>query len=833
MNNRHQEVNSSNSLDFKVNHHHHQNQNHKSNYQHYQPNQLQLQHQLQLQQKHRHHHQQQQQHHHHDTIRLDQERQYQTSNQAHHSISFLPLSPTLPGSPSLSAAICNSTNSQIQSNLNSIQLPPINTLNLINSPTPSINSFHLITNTIPQSNSSTSTSTINPTTTTTATTTATAITSTDNPIGISSIHPISFNTGFHHITLPNQMSAYYHHHHHHHHHHHNNNNPFYNQQSLKHSKSHSFNQHHPQSLIQSPNPNQLDHSSSSNPHLDHQAHMKPTTSTSCSTISLASSPTISTCYEIHHPEPQWITFHHQHHPNSPINQSQHQSNLNHSNCKNRSSPTSSATSNSSHPLLSPTTTIETSSSNNPSPWTPEHTKSATSPHSHHVNHYQHLSSLNKSSSDDRSQHLPSQLMDYQKISPLHHLPSDLQSQHQLEPSNISHSRSNQTALQPSQSAPRSHLPTTSAPSRIESIPFIPKHIPTSPPISEDRPRSVYRKGAQFGLSLSDFEVICTLGTGTFGKVLLVRLRSQHNQFYAMKVLSKVEIVRLKQVEHMNSEKDLLALVSSQSDAKFCVSLNCTFQDERNLYMMLEFVQGGELFSHLRRAGRFTSDVARFFAANVLLALQGLHELDIVYRDLKPENILLGPNGYIKLTDFGFAKKVPDRTWTLCGTPEYLAPEIIQSKGHGKPADWWAFGVLLYEMLSGFPPFFCSDGSGPFGIYEKILSGELGFPSHIDPLAQDLISRLLTSDRSKRLGNLKGGGFDVRDHPWFAGVDWDALSRQTIRAPILPRIGVPGDSSNFEKYPEVRLEDLPGMMRSHGTQVNPSVSDPYGHLFESF
>lgn len=166
--------------------------------------------------------------------------------------------------------------------------------------------------------------------------------------------------------------------------------------------------------------------------------------------------------------------------------------------------------------------------------------------------------------------------------------------------------------------------------------------------SDHQSISVSCKGAQFGLSLADFEVICTLGTGTFGKVLLVRLRHRPSQYYAMKVLAKVEVVRLKQVEHMNSEKDLLALVSAgvghhPGPNPFCVTLVCTFQDERNLYMMLEFVQGGELFSHLRRAGRFTADVARFFAANVLLALQGLHELDIVYRDLKPENILLGPN----------------------------------------------------------------------------------------------------------------------------------------------------------------------------------------------
>lgn len=164
----------------------------------------------------------------------------------------------------------------------------------------------------------------------------------------------------------------------------------------------------------------------------------------------------------------------------------------------------------------------------------------------------------------------------------------------------------------------------------------------------------------------------------------------------MKMLKKAEVVRLKQVEHINSEKEILA----QINHPFLVNLYCTFQDDRNLYMLLEYVVGGELFSHLRRAGKFSNETTMIYAGEIVLALEYLHSLDIIYRDLKPENLLLDEEGHIRITDFGFAKKVEDRTWTLCGTPEYLAPEIIQSKGHGKAVDWWALGILIYEMLAG-------------------------------------------------------------------------------------------------------------------------------------
>ncbi|PWN51721.1 Pkinase-domain-containing protein [Violaceomyces palustris] len=333
--------------------------------------------------------------------------------------------------------------------------------------------------------------------------------------------------------------------------------------------------------------------------------------------------------------------------------------------------------------------------------------------------------------------------------------------------------------------------------------------------------------AKAGFGLQDLEVLETLGTGTFGRVLLVRLRGADpnlpESYFAMKVLEKSEVIRLKQVEHVNSEKQILGQVSNP----FLVNLFCTFQDSRNCYMLMEYVVGGEIFSYLRRAGRFTCDVARFYISTIVIAIEYLHSRDIVYRDLKPENLLIDDRGYTKITDFGFAKRVKDRTWTLCGTPEYLAPEIIQSQGHGKAVDWWALGILLFEMLAGYPPFY---DQKPIRIYEKILQNQISFPDHIDPISRDLIRSLLTTDRSKRLGNLRGGAGDVKNHTWFQGVDWAELAAGNIRPPIIPFNKRAGDTSNFSKYAPVDLSSMPGLIDEEADRNNP---DPHRYLFPTF
>ncbi|KAL2693843.1 hypothetical protein Neosp_000409 [[Neocosmospora] mangrovei] len=317
-------------------------------------------------------------------------------------------------------------------------------------------------------------------------------------------------------------------------------------------------------------------------------------------------------------------------------------------------------------------------------------------------------------------------------------------------------------------------------------------------------------------SLGDFDILRTLGTGSFGRVHLVQ--SKHNQrFYAVKVLKKAQVVKMKQVEHTNDERRMLADVKHP----FLITLWGTFQDTKNLYMVMDFVEGGELFSLLRKSGRFPNPVAKFYAAEVTLALEYLHSKNVIYRDLKPENLLLDRHGHLKITDFGFAKRVPDKTWTLCGTPDYLAPEVVSNKGYNKSVDWWSLGILIYEMLCGYTPFW--DSGSPMKIYENILKGKVKYPAYVNADAQNLLERLITADLTKRLGNLYGGPADVKNHPWFAEVTWDRLARKDIDAPYTPPVKAgAGDASQFDRYPE----DPEKYGQTGG-------SDEFGHLFTEF
>jgi len=322
------------------------------------------------------------------------------------------------------------------------------------------------------------------------------------------------------------------------------------------------------------------------------------------------------------------------------------------------------------------------------------------------------------------------------------------------------------------------------------------------------------KGFVFGLS--DFDLLTTIGTGTFGRVRLAKAKNTNliNIPLAIKILKKSELLRLKQVEHVKAEKDILAMV----DHPFIINLITSFQDDKRIYMIMEYINGGELFSYLRKEGRLRNDHGRFYAGEIVLALGFLHSFHIAYRDLKPENLLLDSEGHIKITDFGFAKIVEERTWTLCGTPEYLAPELIQSKGHGMAVDWWALGILIFEMLAGHPPFY---DEHPFGIYQKVLGARVDFPRHLDLRAKDMIKRFLTHDRAKRFGCLKGGVEDVKKHKWFKGLEFDLLPSRRVQAPFIPSVRSPDDTSLFDRYPESTNIDPPALTAKEA------------HLFDDF
>lgn len=299
------------------------------------------------------------------------------------------------------------------------------------------------------------------------------------------------------------------------------------------------------------------------------------------------------------------------------------------------------------------------------------------------------------------------------------------------------------------------------------------------------------------IRFQDLEQLRIVGTGQFGLVRVVR-HVITGQVYALKVMHKGPITESKQVEHVVNERDIL----EEANHPFCVGLVNAYQDQSSLYLLQEWVPGGELFHHLDLEGSFDEPTAMFFAANVLLALEFLHSKGIVYRDLKPENLLLDVDGYIKVADFGFAKKIGrERTFTICGTPDYQAPEVIMRRGTSKAADYWGLGVLIFEMLVGDPPFKSVSGD-PWDTFRRTLSGRFYVPNFISAEAADLIYKLLQVNPERRLGSGRGGAEDIKHHRWFAQVDWAGLKEKTIPAPIKPRLRNMLDTSNFDVFDNV-------------------------------
>ena len=305
--------------------------------------------------------------------------------------------------------------------------------------------------------------------------------------------------------------------------------------------------------------------------------------------------------------------------------------------------------------------------------------------------------------------------------------------------------------------------------------------------------------------LNAFEIMQTIGIGSYGKVCLCKYKKNQKP-YVIKMLNKSEIIRTKQVDHVFNEYNILSFVNHPFIAEL---KGVNVKDPKYLYFFLEYIPGGELFSILRKNRTFPIEQTKFYLAHIIIIFEYLHSKNIIYRDLKPENILIKENGYIKLTDFGYAKilDVASKTFTLCGTPGYLAPEIILNKGHNKAVDWWTVGIFLYELLVGIDPFNDDD---PMQIYQNIVKGKIIFPTNINKKAKSLIKHLLVSDISKRYGCLKGGVKDIIEHNFFHGFDWRGLIMQKIEAPYIPEVKGKFDTSNYHESKDNAFEENEGV-----------------------
>ena len=293
--------------------------------------------------------------------------------------------------------------------------------------------------------------------------------------------------------------------------------------------------------------------------------------------------------------------------------------------------------------------------------------------------------------------------------------------------------------------------------------------------------------------INDYYIGDTIRILPLGRVKTAK-NKKNNELIALKILNKSSIVKTKQKPHIYNEFKILHDIDHPSIISI-LSLN---QDEKYMYFAFEFIPGGELFNLLKVENKFSLEKAQFYAGQIVFVLEYLHSKNIIYRNLKPENILINKNGYIKITDFSLSKKIEDRTYTMCGTPGYLAPEIILNKGYGLSVDWWAFGILLYEMICGVDPFSDED---TMKTYENILEGKIKFSSDFDEKSRSLIKHLLEPDLSKRYGNLKNGVDDIKNHDFFKSMNWDKLLKQEIDAPFIPKIKGDNELKYYNIYPD--------------------------------
>lgn len=328
---------------------------------------------------------------------------------------------------------------------------------------------------------------------------------------------------------------------------------------------------------------------------------------------------------------------------------------------------------------------------------------------------------------------------------------------------------------------------------------------------------------------SDFEFHKVIGKGSFGKVLLARHKTEKT-VHAVKVLNKVAIMKRNEARHIMSERNVLL---KNIKHPFLVSLRYSFQTNDKLYFVLDYVNGGELFFHLQKERHFSEPRAKFYAAEIASAIAYLHSQNIIYRDLKPENLLLDCDGHIKLTDFGLCKEnigdasgkrndpdapMKSTTSTFCGTPEYLAPEVLRKQPYTKAVDWWCLGAVLYEMLFGLPPFYSRDTAK---MYDAILHEPLRIRNSVSKPAQYLLDGLLQKNPSNRLGTANDFG-DLVNHEFFASLSWADLEAKKIQPPFKPNVKGALDTSQLD--PEFTREAVPASVGRSVGVISASVQD---------
>ena len=310
---------------------------------------------------------------------------------------------------------------------------------------------------------------------------------------------------------------------------------------------------------------------------------------------------------------------------------------------------------------------------------------------------------------------------------------------------------------------------------------------------------------------SDFEKLKLLGKGSFGKVYLIR-QKKTEKLYAMKILSKEYLKEKNEQEHTKTERQLL----SQLNNPFIINLYYAFQNEKYLFLISDFIQGGDLFFHLRRECFFSNEKSRFYICELILALEYLHKKNMIYRDLKPENILIDKNGHIKLTDFGLAKIIDKKNikLTICGTPQYIAPEVFKEK-YDSSVDWWSLGCLLYEFLSG-KVLFRFNGNIDLNIYNKPIQMLNNFSNE----AKLFLNEILVVNPIKRLGYGKKGIENIKNHIYFKDINWDDVYNQKINPPFIPILNNDEDLRYFDKqFTEESILDINDTQSQNYTYYN--------------